>query len=921
MKTASYRGRHLSSLSVNLALFCLALSLPLCPARAHEGRGTPVAPDQPSSGGSISLDGAWLMKDYSQGVGVMKQVMKPGGRPTDCLPITVPGTVRAALLNDGEIPDPYYGYDNEKSLWVEAKEWWFFRTFAVDSTLRGKHVDLVFEGSSFQGEAYVNGERVGDLKGMLNPRSFDVSTVLNYGGENEIAVRLEATPDARINQMARGLTWDTPRDQLYSIAQCMYGWDWGPHGVPVGLWKPVRLRVSGPLRVQHPYVRTRIVSPSEAVCSVEVEVENMTDRGEEGTLSCTLVEEQGGRAAGDVTKSVKLSAREIRRVSFDMTVSHPRLWWPNGMGAQDLYRLNAEVSAGGSVSESASATFGIRELKLVENENVAAFLKSMKKEAGNPYHLGKVVASYPWTFQVNGKKMYAIGANWIPVDQLLRLDRGRYDRLLTLARDAHFNLLRVWGGGLYETDDFYDLCDRYGILAWQEFLSNRSFSRIDRDNFLEGAASAVYRLRNHPSLTFWCGGNEFDPDDTGSKEVIDALGELLAKLDPSREFHRASPYKGDDHHWGVWHVQEPYTTYRIVRPFRSEAGVNTFPVPEDYVRFTPKAEQWPLDTTFVEYHGEYNTGFMHVKKLMRYADEFGASVSADDVIKKSELYQALANSFNLEYCREHKYQNSGLLIWQYDDIWPCISWSMVDWYGAPKPSYYFQKRAASPVHVAADYERYLWKTGEKFRADVYLLNDTKAPVHDVTYVAKLFDIGSRVIATVTGAASVGPDASARIGKIEYTLPDSMAGKSLFVSVELAGSDGKEISDALYPIAVSRSGDMNEYRDIFADMSPMPEAAVKETWDGPHEFAGGLQRLTVNLTNPTQRIAYFVRLMLEGETTEYTTSYSDNFISLLPGETKSIDVTIVPKRSASPRGGLTFDVSAWNCPGNSVTIVP
>ena len=900
-----------------LAALLIVIALPQPSARAG-GAGRAVgAGDHAASACTIDLDGPWLMKDYSQGVGVSKQLMVPGNRPMGCLPITVPGTVRKALLDAGEIPDPYYGYDNEKSLWVEAKEWWFFRTFALDSTLRGRHIDLAFEGASFQGEAYVNGSRVGDLKGMLNPRAFDVSTVLNYGGRNEIAVRLEATPDARITLMAHGLTWDTPRDQLYSIAQCMYGWDWGPHGVPIGLWKPVCLRVSGSLRVQHPYVRTRIVSPAEAVCSVEVEVENMTDGPAEGTLSCAITEESTGNSAGDVRRPIRLASREIRRVSYDVRVDHPKLWWPNGMGNQDLYVLRAAVMSGEELSETVTATFGIRELKLVENENVAAYLRTFKTETDNQYHLGKVAASYPWTFQVNGRKMYAIGANWIPVDQLLRLDRDRYDRLLSLARDAHFNLLRVWGGGLYETDDFYDLCNRYGILCWQEFLSNRSFSRIDRENFLEGAGSAVYRLRNNPSLTFWCGGNEFDPDDTGSKDVIDALGDLLAKLDPSREFHRASPYKGDDHAWGVWHNQEPYTNYRVVRPFRSEAGVNAYPVPENYARFTPKAYQWPLDTVFTEYHGEYNTRFLHLKKLMRYADEFGPSTSTDDVIRKSDLYQALGNSFDLEYCRSHKYQNSGLLIWQYNDIWPCISWSMVDWYGTPKPSYYFQKRAARPVHIAADYERYIWKAGEKFRADVYLLNDTPSPVDGASYTARLFDMESNVIAAATGKADAGADASAKIGRIEYVLPKAMAGKSFFVSVELTGSDGKEISDAIYPIAVSKTGDLGDFRGILADVGSLPEAALKEKWGPVHETAGGVRKFTVDVTNPTGKIAYCVRLSLEGESAHYQSSYSDNFISLLPGQTKSIDVTVEGKPASG--GALTIDVSAWNCPRNSVSI--
>ncbi len=908
------------------SLILILTSLVASTGRTHarENGGSPPAETGVRAAVLPDLNGTWQMKDYSPGIGVTKEVYVPGKQPKDCLPSQVPGTVRNALLADGEIPDPYYGFDNEKSLWIEAKEWWFFKSFTLGAGEKGKWIDLVFEGASFQGEVWLNGTRVGDLKGMLNPRSFDVSGVLKYGGTNTIAVRLEATPDARDNLMARGLTWDAPRDQLYSIAQCMYGWDWGPHGVPVGLWKPVRLRISGPLRIDNPYVVSRINTAVDVVCTVAVDVRNVSSAQKNGAVRGTIREKESGITAGDFGGEFSLAPGERRRLNFEVAVKNPHLWWPNGMGAQSLYTLNETVEAEGAVSEESSVSFGIRELKLVENENIAEYIKTMKSEVGSQYALGKVVGSYPWTFQVNGRKMFAKGGNWIPVDQLLRIDRDRYDRLLSLARDANFNLLRVWGGGLYETDDFYELCDRYGILAWQEFLSNKNFSKIDRPSFLEGAESAVYRLRNHPSLTFWCGGNEFDPDDAGSKAVIDDLGELVKSLDPGREFHRASPYKGDDHHWGVWHGQQPYSAYRIVRPFRSEAGMNTFPVAEDYARFTPESELWPLDTTYIEYHGEYNVRFQLLGKLMRYADEFGPSASIHDAIMKSELAQALANSFNMEYCRAHKFQNSGLLIWQYNDIWPCISWSMVDWYGTPKPSYYYQKRACRPVHVSADYERYRWSPGETFAADVHLLNDTEDPVTGARYEAKLLSVEGKTLAEVSGPASGAANSSSTIGRIEMKIPDTMNGKAFFVSVALTGGDGKPVSDALYPIAVTASAKGDDYAGIFTGMESMPKAdlvVTAPTRMRMKEAKYGADNIV--LSNPTGMLAFFVRVRLLEESGSLRTTYSDNYVSILPGESKEIRVTLRNTMPESLASRLRFEVSGWNAPAKyfDVEIIP
>jgi beta-galactosidase/beta-glucuronidase len=862
---------------------------------------------------TIDLSGSWLMKDFTRGIGVARQAYLPGNQPRNCLPIEIPGTVRTALLAAGEIPDPYVGYDNEKSLWVEQKEWWFFKAVKVGSELKGKWVDLVFEGTSFRGEVWLNGHPVGDLKGMLNSRAFDVSRILNYGGDNWIAVRLEAPPDSWDNTMARGLTWRTPRDQLYSIAQCMYGWDWGPHCVGIGIWQPVKLRVSGALRTERPAIRTQIPSAQQAVCTVELTVQNVSDQEAKGTLSGVIVEKGSGRPAAEFQQIVTLAPGKSQTLSATVAIQDPKLWWPNGMGDQPLYLLRAEVSVGSTVSDRMTTQFGIRELKLVENEHVQEFLDTMKENLGDAHHLGNVLGSYPWTFEINGKKMFAKGGNWIPVDQLLRLDRSRYAWLLKLVRDAHFNLLRVWGGGLYETDDFYDLCDEYGILAWQEFLSNRNFAHIDRENFLDGARSAIYRLRNHPSLTFWCGGNEFDPDDAGSKAVIDALGALLQECDPQREFHRASPYMGDDHYWGVWHHKEPYTAYRVVRPFRSEAGLNAPPVAEDYRKFTPEPLLWPPDPTYVEYHGESNTRFAHLDKLLRYANEFGPSAGIDELIMKGQLYQALGNAFDMEFCRAHKFRNSGFLVWQFNDIWPCLSWSVVDWYGTPKASYYFMKRASRPVHISADYARYLWKGGEKFSAEVYLLNDTEQPVRGCTYRASLLDVAGKPITQISGPAEVEANRSARIGVVEFPIPLAMAGKTFFVAVELSAPDGKRISDALYPIAVSKTGDLEDFSNIFAGMRGMPEVKLEVT------SAGEGAHRTVQIANPAGALAYFVRVRLTEESATLKPSFSDNYIALLPGERATIAMDLETGEGSRAPSPLHVEVSGWNCPKQMVEI--
>ena len=339
------------------------------------------------------------------------------------------------------------------------------------------------------------------------------------------------------------------------------------------------------------------------------------------------------------------------------------------------------------------------------------------------------------------------------------------------------------------------------------------------------------------------------------------------------------------------------------------------------MRFTPESILWPLDTTEVEYHGEYNTRFQHLKKLMRYADEFGPSATIYDAIMNSELYQALANSFNMEYCRSHKFQNSGLLIWQYNDIWPCVSWSMVDWYGTPKPSYFYLKRASRPLHISADYERYAWKGGETFGADIHLLNDTEDPVQDCTYEAKLITVQGSTLAEKSGPAKTGPNSSSGIGRIELKLPGEMSGKTFFVSVKLRGHDGATVSDALYPIAVTATGSADAYAGIFAEMSSMPEVAVAFTPARPvitmEKSAGGSCDLT--LSNPTGKLAFFLRVRLLEESETLRTGYSDNYVSLLPGESKTIKASLQCTKPESLPALLQFEVSGWNTPAQVVDV--
>lgn len=880
---------------------------------------------------SIDLNGPWLMRDFTLGMGIQKGVHLPDTPRPGFLIVTVPTTERAALLNAGKIPDPYVGTNNELTQWPEEKEWWFIKEFSLGVDKKGQAIDLIFEGIVYKGEVWVNGKAMGSMEGMFNPFSFPVSKILNYGGKNIIAVRLQAPDDARIRNLVNGYQYDleAARPQNYAICQSLYCWDWAPHMVVTGIWRPVKLRVTDSLRVERPWVRTRLKPGGGAHLDILVETRNLASTGARAVLAGTIRPKNFKGESIAVSQIIQLEPQATVNVRFAVDMADARLWWPNGMGGQALYTFDVQVLAKKKISDYAATSFGIRDLKIIGNENTEDFLKSMQATVGRTtpgsndlidvQHLGKVVGAYPWTFQINGRKMFVKGSNWIPADQMLRLDRERYDHLLTLAQAAHFNMFRVWGGGLFETDDFYELCDEKGILNWFEFLSSSDFSGLNRTIFSQAARAALRRIRNHPSLTYYCGGNEFDPDAAGVKDLIDILAEVVQAEDPDREFHRASPYMGDDHFWAVWHRFAPYTDYRRVRPFRSEAGLNAMPVLENYRKFTPQEKLWPIDKYWLEYRGSYQINFSHLPKQNRYANEFGVSTNIADYIRRSQLAQSLADAFNIEFCRSKKFQNSGVLIWQFNDAYPCASWSLVDWYGTPKPSYYYVKRACRLVHVAADFETYLWKPGQTFKANLSLLNDMEQPQAGIKVESILLDVFGQVLDRYEVTAAVPANSSRTFFTHSWNIPVSFEGRIFMLAVRLQDAKGQFLSEILYPMAVrtttpvvptaEQAQDRNfnkfeHFQNIFEELQKLPrvEPRLDCKIDKGHT-------ITVIITNPGTSVLFDARLKLAGEDDTFRASYDDNCLNLLPGESRTIIISIQPGGVLPEK--IRLSLEGWN----------
>ena len=514
---------------------------------------------------------------------------------------TVPGSVHTDLLAHGLIPDPFWR-DNERLVqWVDKVNWEYARTFAPgDSLLARDHQELTFLGVDTHADIFLNDERIGSTDNMFRAWTFDVTGKLR-DGDNRLLVRLYS-PIARGLEAMERRDFPLPASNDYSHLGGMgdihvsvytrkapyhYGWDWGPRLVTSGMWRPVVLEGWDDARVDDLFIRQPEVTARAARLEAEIAWRGNTA----GRVEVEVVHQERV-----IARRVVDAARGENRVVIPFSLRRPRLWWSNGLGEPFLHEFAARVRRNGQVIAQRGVVTGIRSLRLARE----------KDERGETFY-----------FELNGMPVFAKGANVIPGDSFLpRVSRGDRERLVRDAALAHMNMLRVWGGGVYEDDDFYAACDRHGILVWQDFMFACAMYPGDAaflENVRQEAAYNITRLRGHPCLALWCGNNEVDvawarwgwqaaytsaERERIYKEYVTLAHELLPRLVDSLtdgdDYWPSSPMSGDavgahesrpatsgdNHYWGVWHESRPFREFEENGgSFMSEYGFQSFPGP------------------------------------------------------------------------------------------------------------------------------------------------------------------------------------------------------------------------------------------------------------------------------------------------------------------------------------------------------
>ncbi len=653
------------------------------------------------------------------------------------LPARVPGGVHTDLLALGRIPDPFVG-DNEKRVqWIAESDWEYRLTFSAAATAGEERCFLVCDGLDTLAELWLNGRRLGQADNMFRRWAFAVTGLLQEG-ENELRVLFRApVVYTRARQAEKKLTYGgaIPGGPHLRKAPCQWGWDWGPNLPPIGIWKEIRLEGYSQARLDDVRVRQRHVDGRVTV-TVQSTVEAWDQPAPSSGASAGA-----GLLAGATAVVATLVAPDNTAVTAEapvaggqstalLEVPDPQLWWPNGYGAQPLYRLEVALLAGGTVLDRRTYQVGLRTVEL----------RRQPDEWGESF-----------TFVVNGVPLFAKGADWIPADSFpTRLTDTHLQGLLQSAAAVHMNMLRVWGGGLYEEDRFYDLCDRYGLLVWQDFIFACG-TYPDDEAFAENvrieAVENVRRLRHHASLALWCGNNEMeqgwvewkwnqsvDPATQRLQAAYDRLFHhllpaVVAAEDPDRPYWPSSPssgipfaepnspLRGDMHYWEVWHGRRPFTAYRDQFPrFMSEFGFQSLP-PYRTIQAYAVPEEQNMTSYVMEHHQRSGSGNGLIVAQM--TDSFRLPRDFPALVYLSMVLQAEGIRYGVEHWRRNRQRVSGTLYWQLNDCWPVASWSSLDYFGRWKALHYAARRFYAPVLLSAE--------DQGTRVDLHVTSDLVQP--------------------------------------------------------------------------------------------------------------------------------------------------------------------------------------------------
>lgn len=638
-------------------------------------------------------------------------------------PASVPGVVHTDLMANEIIEDPFFRLNERGLQWIDKEDWIYETTFILSPEMLAKsNIRLDFKGLDTYADVYLNDEKILAANNMFREWRVDIKEQIKTA-ENTLKIyfhsplkidipKWDSLPyqyEAGNDQSENGGVFDKKVSVFARKAGYHYGWDWGPRLVTSGIWRPVYLEAWDNARIENIQVIQEEVSHKTAKIKMVAEV--LSDHDTDNA-SLSILDEETGKIFTTQQTSLK---KGLNKVAAGFTIRNPKLWWSNGLGKPHLYQFRTEVSVNGKLADQQTETTGIRSLKLINKPD----------KDGKTFY-----------FELNGVPVFAKGANYIPCDNFLpRVTKSIYEKTIKDAVDANMNMLRIWGGGTYEDDVFYELCDKYGIMVWQDFMFACSVYPAEGElleNIRQEAIDNVRRLRNHSCIALWCGNNECNDAWFGWgwkkkyerqnpeyarkiwKQFTDqyyvVLPEVVKEHAPGTAYRPSSPFAdyegksndhdGDRHYWEVWHGKVPITNYNLERSrFFSEYGFQSFPEFQSVKQYAPRPEDWSITSEVMMSHqrgGAHANGLIETYLLNEYRKpkDFESFLYMNHILQGDAIKTAIeAHRRDMPYCM-------GTLFWQHNDCWPVASWSSRDYYGRWKAQHYFTRDAYRDLLVS-----------------------------------------------------------------------------------------------------------------------------------------------------------------------------------------------------------------------------
>jgi beta-galactosidase/beta-glucuronidase len=814
----------------------------------------PLAGAQTAPPAQVVLSTGWQLQDAAKAQQPGTEVSQKGFDTAGWYKATVPGTVLTTLVNNHVYPEPLYGENNRPEVIPDSlcrTSWWYRTTIAIPRTYKGRRVWLNFDGINYSATVWVNGAQVGTIRGAFIRGVFDITAQVTPGETAVIAVLVTPQPNPGVpheHTLRAGLGENGGISAIDGPTfLSTLGWDWIPaiRDRDSGIWQKVFLSATGPVRVKDPLVTTDLPLPKtdSADVGVQATVENVSDQPQKGYLEGTIENIH-------LRQSVELAAHSTQVVKWDakttaaLHMEHPRLWWPNGYGSPEMYKLELRFVAGHTTSDSIAVNFGVRKISY------------------------SVPGTDTLTISVNGVQVFIRGGDWGLDEALKRIPRERLEAEIRLHQMANLNMIRNWVGQS-TGEDFYVLCDKYGILVWDEFFQPNPGdgpNPTDIPTYMANVRDKILRFRNHPSIALWCARNEGFPP----PEIDAELRKLMAELEPTRRYQPSSTDGAGVRSHGPYHWRTPREFYTVTDDyFKTETGSVSVPTLESIHGMMPKKDWESINDDWAEHDfAKGNSGSDVYPALI--GARYGKFANLADFVRKSQLanYEAFRAMYEGRNAQLF-HPTTAILTWMSAPAQPSFVWQLYHYDLEPMSSLFAVMHASELVHIQFN----------EANGDVQVINNLPEAAKDLVANVAVYNLDGTLAYEHKTRVTAEPFVATNLGPIDFPATVSPVH---FIKLELLDAKEKLLSSNFYWRA------QPERPDDFTALNKMP--AVKLEATAASADAQGKRTVTVTLHNPSKNIALMAHVQLRREKSGervLPVYYSDNYVSLVGGETRTI----------------------------------